>query len=232
MSGAGRKGPACIFDLDGTLIDSEPNYYEADKAFVAEYGIVFDEAFRDQMIGRGSLAFFSVIEERWPDKPLNLLPMEQRLFLKDEAYLEYARGRTFAFPQMLRLLDLLSGSGHPMAVASGSSPEVIRKTMEYAGIRDRFTHLVSAQEVPKGKPEPDVFLEAARRLGHAPEDCVVFEDSQYGVLAAQAAGMRIVGIPSLLSGPLPRPFRSVDLLFEKGMGEFDADKAFAFVWSL
>lgn len=220
---------ACIFDMDGTLVDSEPNYFEADKVFLSGYGIEYDDSFRDSMIGRGNLAFFGVVQERWPDNPINDLPMEERLRLKDENYLEYARGRTFAFPKMVELLGLLRSGGYPLAVASGSSPRIIRKSLEYSGIADAFPIRLSALEVPRGKPEPDIFLEAASRLGKEPRECVVFEDSQYGVMAALAAGMAVIGVPSPVSGPLPEPFSRVDLLFRRGMEEFDARAAFRFV---
>src|SRR5512133_3012611 len=125
--GGSEERVVCIFDMDGTLVDAEPNYFEADRLFLAGYGINYDESFRDSMIGKGNLGFFAVIEEPWPDNAVNRLPMEKRLALKDENYLEYARGRTFAFPKMATLVRLLRESGYPLAVASGSSPEIIRE---------------------------------------------------------------------------------------------------------
>lgn len=224
-----KPGIACIFDMDGTLVDSEPVYEEADRLFLAAYGIDARLDSRDSMIGAGNLEFFLFQERNHPESPLNALPMEERLRLKDECYLEYARGRTYAFSPMLRFLSLLRERGYPLAVASGSSPEIIGKSLEFAGILDAFPVLVSALEVPRGKPEPDVFVEAARRLGRRPGECVVFEDSQYGVRAALAAGMRVVGIPSPLSGPLPEPFRRADLLFPGGMAAFDPLEALRFI---
>ncbi len=221
-------GPAwgAIFDMDGTLVDSEPNYFEADKTFLKRYGIDYQDEVRDSMIGRGNFEFFRMLEEAHPDSPLCLLPMEERIRLKDENYLEYARGRTFAFPEMVRLLALLTEAWTPLAVASGSSPDIIVHSLEFAGIRDRFSVLVSALEVRRGKPEPDVFLEAARRLGIPPKRCVVLEDSQYGVRAAIAADMRVIGVPSPVSGPVPEAFGRVDLLFPGGMTSFSADEAY------
>jgi HAD superfamily hydrolase (TIGR01509 family) len=217
---------AAIFDMDGTLVDSEPVYYQADRAFLARYGIDYPESLRDSMIGRGNLEFFRLLEEAFPDNALSRLPMEERIRLKDENYLEHARGRTFAFPAMVELLGLLEGAGVPMAVASGSSPDVISGTLESAGIGGCFPVRVSALEVPRGKPEPDIFLEAARRLGLEPRRCAVLEDSQYGVRAARAAGMRVIGVPSPVSGPMPDAFLEVELLFPEGISGFRADRAF------
>lgn len=218
---------ACIFDMDGTLIDSEPNYFEADTLFLESFGIAYGEAERDSMIGRGSLEFFRMIEERHPENSLNYLPLEERLRLKDETYICFARGKTFAFPGMRRLLSLLEGSGFPMAVASGSSKDIIQQSLSYAGLSEFFRVTVSAEEVGRGKPEPDVFLEASRRLGIPASRACVVEDSQYGVMAAQRAGMRVIGVPSPVSGSLPAPFEGCDLLFRHGMPSFDPQSAFA-----
>ena len=86
----------------------------------------------------------------------------------------------------------------PLAVASGSSREVVEKTLQVLGISDWFDEVVSSNEVPNGKPAPDVFLEAASRIGIAPEDCVVFEDARSGIIAARAAGMEVVVVPTHL----------------------------------
>ena len=85
-----------------------------------------------------------------------------------------------------------------MAVASGGSRVVVEKTLQMVGISDWFDEVVSSDEVKNGKPAPDIFLEAASRLGVAPADCVVFEDGRAGIQAALAAGMEVVTVPTLL----------------------------------
>lgn len=187
---------ACVFDLDGTIVDSEPNYEASDRAFLAGYGIDFDQEANLAVMGRGALECLAYLERRFPDSPYHGLPAAERLRLKDEAYIAYARGRTRAFPAMLALLERLSARGLPLAIASGSSPEVIRLCVEEAGLGDRFAALVSSAEVPRGKPSPDVFLEAARRLGAEPSRCLVFEDTEAGLAAALAAGMACVLLPA------------------------------------
>jgi HAD superfamily hydrolase (TIGR01509 family) len=213
--------------MDGTLVDSEPNYFKADQGFLAGYGIHYGEEDRDHMIGRGSVEFFRIMSERYPDNRLNDLPLAERLRLKDENYLAYASSHTFAFPEMTRLLRELSARGLPLAVASGSSQKVIAASLSSAGLSDYFTVTVSAEEVARGKPEPDIFLEAARRLGMEPEDCAVFEDSQYGITAARRASMFTVGVPSPVAGPMPAAFNGADLLFPTGMREFTAEALLA-----
>jgi HAD superfamily hydrolase (TIGR01509 family) len=86
----------------------------------------------------------------------------------------------------------------PMAVASGGSRVVVEKTLQMVGISDWFDEVVSSDEVENGKPAPDIFLEAASRLGVAPGDCVVFEDGRAGIAAALAAGMEVVTVPTHL----------------------------------
>ena len=194
MNEAGRV-EACIFDLDGTLVDSEPNYKASDKAFFASYGVDYDEEFNRSVMGRGSAELLLIVERRFPGSPLNALPLSERLRLKDEAYLAYARGRTKAFPTMKALVERLSGLGVPLALASGSSPAVIDFALGESGLSGLFPVIVSVTEVSRGKPEPDIFLEAARRLGVEPRACAVFEDSHNGVLAAYAAGMACIALP-------------------------------------
>ena len=85
-----------------------------------------------------------------------------------------------------------------MAVASGSSREVVEKTLQILGVSDWFDDVISSNEVANGKPAPDVFLEAASRLDVDPVDCVVFEDARSGIIAARAAGMEVVAVPTHL----------------------------------
>lgn len=186
---------ACVFDLDGTLIDSEPNYKKSDAAFFASYGVSYDEEFIRSVMGKGSADFLRIVERLYPESPVNKLPLEERLWLKDESYLGYARGRTRAFPAMKALAEELHRRGVRLAIASGSSPRVIDFALAEAGLSGLFDAVVSSTEVERGKPEPDIFLEAARRLGVEPGSCVVFEDSRNGALAADAAGMACVALP-------------------------------------
>jgi len=84
----------------------------------------------------------------------------------------------------------------PLAVASSSNPELIEVVLDRAGIRELFRAVVSSQEVPRGKPAPDVYLEAARRLGVGPARCAAVEDSHNGLRSAKAAGMRVIAVPN------------------------------------
>src|SRR5690606_33441581 len=156
---------ALICDLDGTLVDSEPNYRKADIRFLDSYGVSMTEPEWDGVIGMGSEAFISMGRERLAiGRPIDVLLREN-----NESYLEIARGATFAFPEVATFVAEARGALPCMAVASGSSLEIIRMSLESSGLAAYFDVLVSAEEVPRGKPAPDIFLEAARRLGVHPD---------------------------------------------------------------
>jgi HAD superfamily hydrolase (TIGR01509 family) len=219
---------AVIFDMDGTLVDSEPNYYLADKRLLARYGVEFGEEEKRRYIGGGNMEMMIDVQRRFR---LPVTP-EALAAEKNALYLEIAEKSTPLFPQMKRLLDLVRGRGLPVAVASGSAPEVIRRLLAAVGLGDAFGAVVSAEEVPRGKPAPDVFLEAARRLGVAPHQCLAVEDSRPGVEAAKRAFMRCIAVPYLTDQPLEDTFLMADLLFARGMESFDADRAFAWIEGL
>ncbi len=213
------KGPikGVIFDLDGTLVDSEPNYMEADRRLMAHYGITFTEEMKQRYVGYGNARMMEEIQEafRLPDDAATLLVK------KNAIYMELARKKTPLFPEMAALLPRLRERGLSLAVASGSSPKVIEEVLAQVGILSSFEALVSSEEVKQPKPEPDIFIEAASRLGLEPESLVVVEDSSHGVEAALRAGMPVVAIPTLL--PVSdEVFFKADLFFEGGMREFTA----------
>ena len=216
---------AAIFDLDGTLLDTEDNYYEADRRVLAEHGILFSKEEKRRYIGGSSWDMMVDVQRRFE---LPVTP-EELVLRKNALYLEVARGATAVYPKMARLLELVRARGLPVAIASGSSPGVLRTLLEAVGLLPGIGVVVSAEEVPRGKPHPDVFEEAARRLGVPAHECVVIEDSRHGVEAAKRAFMRCIAVPYLTDQPLPDRFVMSDLLFDGGMESFDADAAFRWI---
>ncbi|EGO64697.1 HAD family hydrolase [Acetonema longum] len=224
-----KKIKAIIFDLDGTLVDSEPNYFASDKRLLAEYGIPdFDEAMKNKYVGIGSREMLEDLKQIYPITE----SMEVLLRKKNDYYLEIARTGTVAYPEMIKFLHLLKDSHYPVALASGSSPEVIELVLSVTGLTGQFDVVLSAENVKRGKPSPDIFLEAARRLGVPAENCLVVEDSRYGVEAAQNAGMYCIALPCLAADPLPDCFGRADFLCRNGIADFTAEKAFAWVTGL
>ncbi|MFD8549102.1 HAD family hydrolase [Streptomyces sp. NPDC059649] len=224
----GTPGPPApvIFDLDGTLVDSEPNYYEAGRRLLAGYGVPdFSWEQHARFIGIGTRETLEILRAEFGIDA----PLDELLAGKNRLYLELARAHTEVFPEMRRFVGRLSAAGHPMAVASGSSRAAIEAVLAGTGLDGPLATVVSAEEVAHGKPEPDVFLEAARRLGVAPADCVVLEDAAPGALAAARAGMRCIAVP-YVSGTADDPgFAGAGLLFRGGQREFTARAAYAWL---
>jgi HAD superfamily hydrolase (TIGR01509 family) len=216
-------GTSVIFDLDGTLVDSEPNYYKAGRQTLAAYGVAdFTWADHEQYVG---ISTQETVAD-WKDRYGLPAPVDELLAAKNRRYLELARGATRAYAEMRTFVELLAAEGVPMAVASGSSPEAIAAVLAGTGLDAHLSTVVSADEVAHGKPAPDVFLEAARRLGASPSDCVVLEDAAPGAAAAHAAGMRCIAIPYVPAQADAPEFATADLLLRGGQGEFTARAAY------
>jgi HAD superfamily hydrolase (TIGR01509 family) len=180
---------AVIFDLDGVLLDSEPLHEEVARAVLAECGVA--DVDPDDYVGMTTLDSFAAIcrARALPHDPVEL----------DARYtgrvIPLLRARARPLPGVPDVPRALRARGLRLAVASSSRMEVIEATLDGLGVRGLFDAVVSAADLPRGKPAPDVFLEAARRLAVPPETCVVVEDSERGVQAARAAGMRCVAVP-------------------------------------
>jgi beta-phosphoglucomutase family hydrolase len=188
---SGARIDAVIFDMDGVLVDSEPLHARAVTQMLAEYGVDWDTSGGDPTIGLTGREGFAFICAR------HALPHDpQRL---DDLYtarvVPVLRARATPLPGVPDVPRALAARGLRLGLASSSRPEIIEATLAALGVRPLFEAVVSGVEVARGKPAPDVFLETARRLGVAPEACVVVEDSERGVRAARAAGMRCVAIP-------------------------------------
>ncbi|WP_149182900.1 HAD family phosphatase [Streptomyces sp. TRM49041] len=216
---------AVVFDLDGTLVDSEPNYYEAGRRVLADYGVTdFDWDRHTDFIGIATRETLEILRAEYGLGA----PVDELLADTNRHYLELARTGTGVFPEMRAFVERLYADGVPLAVASGSSPAAIETVLGGTGLAGYFRVLVSAEEVPRGKPEPDVFLEAARRLGADPAECVVLEDSPPGAAAALAAGMRCIAVPYVPATADDPAFLRAGLLFRGGQSEFSASAAYAF----
>ncbi|MHA5048254.1 HAD family hydrolase [Streptomyces sp. SD15] len=212
-----------IFDLDGTLVDSEPNYFEAGRLTLAAQGITdFTWDDHEQYVGISTRETLALLKDRYGLRA----PLDTLLADKNRRYLELARASTRVYPQMRKFVELLAGAGVPMAVASGSSPAAIEAILTGTGLAAHLPTVVSADEVAHGKPAPDVFLEAARRLGAAPADCVVLEDAAPGAAAAHAAGMRCIAIPYVAAQADDPAFADAGLLLRGGQAEFTARAAY------
>jgi HAD superfamily hydrolase (TIGR01509 family) len=184
-------GPAAVvFDLDGVLIDSERLWDEVRRGLVLERGGRWEPDSQTTMMGMST--------QEWSDYLVGL-----GVGMTAEEVVDEVVGRLGArYGEALPVLDGAPGvvralaDRTPLAVASSSPRTLIELVLRAAGLDDAFTAIVSSEEVDRGKPAPDVYLEAARRLGVPAERCVAVEDSTNGVRAAAAAGMAVVVVPN------------------------------------
>lgn len=184
---------AVIFDMDGLLLDTEGIYTEVTHIIASRYGRTFDWAIKQNTIGRGARDFAGYVIGALE------LPLSIDEFLTTrEPMLDERFPRSPAMPGAEALVRHLAAHNIPIAVGTSSSIHYFKaKTTLHRAWFALFDTVVTADdsEVGAAKPAPDIFLVAARRLGVAPKDCLVFEDSPFGVTAAKAAGMYAVAVP-------------------------------------
>jgi HAD superfamily hydrolase (TIGR01509 family) len=182
---------AVVFDLDGVLLASEEVWDSVRERYVRERGGRYDEEVQRAMMGMSAPEWSRYLHEEAgvPDEPdaINRDVVERML----EAY----RSDLPLLPGAREAVER-AAAAFPLALASSSNRAVFEKVLELAGLADRFSATVSSEEVERGKPAPDVYLEAARRLGVVPERCAAVEDSHAGIRSAKSAGMRVIAIPN------------------------------------
>ncbi|MFV0337267.1 MAG: HAD family hydrolase, partial [Chthoniobacterales bacterium] len=181
---------AYIFDCDGTLADSMPLHYRAWKKAVGEHGGDFPEDLFYSWGGRPTIHIVDDLNKRFALK----MPLEETVRRKEDFYLKLIPEVKPVVP-VVELMHRFHGTA-PMAVASGGHRELVNATLGALGLLDYFDTTVCADDYEHGKPSPEPFLLAAKRMGVKPEDCLVFEDGRPGVEAAVAAGMEYVFIPT------------------------------------
>ncbi len=183
---------ALIFDLDGTLVDSMPVHFEAWCDALAQVGAegVFQEDVFYAMGGRPTKDIVVQLNEEYKLK----LDPSTVAFSKKEAFLKRLDSVTL-HEEVVTYAQSWRGKV-PMAIATGGSRIVAEKTLQVLGLSDLFDEVVTADDVKVGKPDPEVFLLAAERIGVDPTKCVAFEDAAPGIMAAQLAGMQVVTVPA------------------------------------
>jgi HAD superfamily hydrolase (TIGR01509 family) len=193
-----------IFDLDGVLVDSEQVWDEARKVVVAEHGGAWKDSATRDMLGMSSKEWSVYVVE---ELGAQVTPAEVNTAVVD-AMLDAYRRELPLLPGAREAVERLAARV-PLALASSSNREVIDLVLERMGVTDRFVATVSSEEVARGKPAPDVYLEALRRLGVA-GDVVAIEDSENGIRSAHAAGLRVLAIPNPHFPPAPEALALAD----------------------
>jgi beta-phosphoglucomutase family hydrolase len=181
---------AYLFDCDGTIVDSMPLHYIAWKETLEEWNCVYEEKLFYAWGGRPVTEIISRLNEMQGLK----MPIEAVAHRKEIRYLSQL-SHLKVIPEVVEQIEAQHGR-IPLAVVSGSRRESVVNSLTSVHLLDKFDTMVCAEDYKNGKPAPDAFLLAAERLGVAPKDCLVFEDTDLGIQAATAAGMASVRIPS------------------------------------
>jgi len=186
-----RRVAGVVFDIDGTLLDNMPFHIEAFEAFTAAHGLPpLTLEMRKWMDGRRNADIFPRLFER----TLTEAEIAELSHQKESVYRRLSAGRLTPLAGLMRLVDGLDAAAVPIALATSAPRENVEHTLRELELASRLTVIARSDEVAHGKPEPDVFLEAARKLGVDATDCVAFEDAPMGVVAAVRAGMTTVAI--------------------------------------
>jgi HAD superfamily hydrolase (TIGR01509 family) len=188
-----RMPAAVIFDNDGLTLDTEHTWTRAESALYARYDTEFTLDHKREMLGTSGEKS-ALTMERHLGQPGR--GDELRVELRELVHAELDGTGVETMPGALELIEALRGSGTPIALATNSGREFATRALRAAGIYEHFDAVVSAEDVARPKPAPDVYLAAAAAVGAAPEECVALEDSETGVAAAKAAGMTVIGVPS------------------------------------
>ena len=201
---------AVVFDMDGVLVDTEHLWDEVREELTTEWGGRYTPEAQEAMMGMSSLEWSRYLHEtvglREPAETINA-EVVRRMLARYEVDLPVVPGSVAA----VRRLDRL---GFRLAVASSSNRELIDAVLRRLELAALFEATVSSEEVARGKPAPDVYVEAARRLEVQPARCAAIEDSASGIRAARAAGMRVVAYPNRHYPPAAEVLRSADVVID------------------
>jgi HAD superfamily hydrolase (TIGR01509 family) len=200
---------AVVFDLDGVLLDSEQVWDSAREQLARERGGRWHDRAQRDMMGMSSTEWSRYMHETigLPEPPEQINEeVVQRLIAS-------YRERLPVIPGAREAVERLAARW-PLGLASSSNRELIDLALELLGVSDLFDATVSSEEVARGKPAPDVYLEAARRLGIEPSRAAAIEDSGNGILAAKAAGMRVIAIPNRHFPPDEPALGQADLVLD------------------
>jgi len=206
-----------IFDWDGVIIDSSRQHDESWDRLAAEVGKPLPEGHFKAGFGRKNEFIIPNILH-WEDDPAKVRRLSLR---KEELYREIVLEKGLEpLPGVRAWLDRLAAAGVPCAVGSSTHRKNIEVSLDVLGLRSFFRDIVSAEDVSHGKPDPEVFLKAAAKIGTAPERSVVFEDAHVGIEAAHRAGMRVIAVAT--TNPLAE-LGKADLAVER-LDELDVAK--------
>lgn len=186
---------AIIFDMDGVIIDSEPLHVEVEKELAEKLGGKLHGELHETLVGTTDHSMWSKLKDMFDFK----LPVDEIVEMKKEMFIE-----RFDEIQLMdnfrQLVSSLSDEGYPMAVASSNNRKIVDMIIDNFDLGKYMKFIISGEEVDMGKPDPEIFLTAAKKMNVKPEDCLVIEDASNGVRAAKSAGMKCVGLKDIHHG--------------------------------
>jgi HAD superfamily hydrolase (TIGR01509 family) len=200
---------AVVFDLDGVIVDSEHVWDEMRRQLAEERGGRWNDRASREMMGMSSV--------EWSQYMHDVIGLEES---PEEINKEVVRRLEAIYRERLPLIPgaveavRALAARWPLGLASSSNRELIDLVLEVSSLDRYFRVTVSSEEVPRGKPAPDVYLAAAQRLGAAPERCAAVEDSEKGILSGRAAGMRVIAIPNPHFPPAPEALGEADVVLD------------------
>jgi HAD superfamily hydrolase (TIGR01509 family) len=182
---------AILFDLDGLMFDSEPHSLASWEAVLEERGVKLDQLTIESILGLRIDATARTLIDQY-----HLSDTASELAdAKTEYQIAHLHGNVKPMPGLIELLDEIDRRGLPKAIASSGIRRYVDAVLRVNGLLDRFSVIITGDQVAHGKPAPDVFLAAARALSIEPSNCLVLEDAPAGVQAALAAGMTCIAVP-------------------------------------
>jgi sugar-phosphatase len=182
---------AVIFDLDGVLADSEPWWNQIDAKLLAEYGVSYRGEYHRNVLGVN----YRLAVEFYKNAFHISASVEELMRRRGEIATDFFANRVDLFPSAKTTLERLREMKLQLAVATSSVSASARPLLDRTGIRSLFSVVITGDEVQHGKPHPDIYLRAAKKLGISPVGCLVIEDSLAGIAAGKAANMRVAAIP-------------------------------------
>lgn len=186
---------AIIFDMDGVIVDSEPLHFKVEKEIFEEFSGTFDPEFHKNFIGTPDITMWAAFKEQFNvDANIeHLLELKFDLFIQNLDQVPLIDGLEY-------LMSILSKEGYSLALASSNGRKVVDNIIEKFKLHRYLDFSISGDEVTNGKPHPEIFLTVAKKFNIKPSECLVIEDSENGVKAAKAAGMKCIGYKNPNSG--------------------------------
>lgn len=183
---------AVLFDFDGLIVDSEPIYVEANKRFLTERGVT-DFSIMGKLFGMRAEETFELLKSTFGFEG----SIEELMNTRNSYILEdFANGKLNLMPGLRELIDYLKNNNYKVAIGSSSKWSLLSSGMKVHNIENLFDLIVCGDDVINGKPEPDIYLKAAEKLGLSPSECIVLEDAPNGVIAGKKAGMYTISVPN------------------------------------